>query len=200
MRGPDYGGAPNPGAPSVGGGEDPIESQAEPKPAPESGPIPGPDSVPGWDDPAMGPDEISAAEVDPVARERDEYLDALRRLQAEFENFKKRASRQQVEYVTRATEGLVTKLLPVLDTMDLALAHVDDPSSVDQVATALGDVLTKEGLERIDPVIDAEFDPNEHDAVMHEDGDGPPQVCEVLRAGYRFGGKVLRPAMVKVRG
>lgn len=164
---------------------------------------PVPAAVSGLEAPVV-PDEISPGEVeieiDPVARERDEYLDALRRLQAEFENFKKRASRHQVEYVTRATESLVTKLLPVLDAMDLALAHVEDPSSVGQVAAALGDVLTKEGLERIDPVIDAEFDPNEQDAVMHEEGDGPPQVCEVLRAGYRFGGKVLRPAMVKVRG
>ena len=71
--------------------------------------------------------------------------------------------------------------------------------AVQQVWTALFDALGKEGLERIDPVSEP-FDPNEHEAVMHEPGDGPAKVVDVMRAGYRWKGRVLRPAMVKVAG
>ncbi len=145
-------------------------------------------------------DVTGTADLTATARQRDEYLDSLRRLQAEFENFKKRVSRQQGEYGARANEALVVKLLAVLDTADMAQAHGTDSAGVTQVATALDDVLSKEGLERIDPEVGSPFDPNEHDAVMHEDGEEGPLVSEVLRAGYRFQGRVVRPAMVKVRG
>jgi molecular chaperone GrpE len=136
-----------------------------------------------------------------VARERDEYLDALRRLQADFENYKKRVEKQKIEHVERAAGELVSKLLPVCDTMDLAIAH-GGGEEVKQVWTALFDALEREGLERIDPV-GATFDPTVHDAVAHEPGDSGsegPEVVEVMRAGYRWKGRVLRPAMVKVKG
>jgi molecular chaperone GrpE len=139
-------------------------------------------------------------EVASVARERDEYLDALRRLQADFENYKKRMIRQQTEHLERAAAKLVEKLLPVFDTADLAIAH-GGGEEVKQVWTALFEALEREGLERIDP-LNVAFDPRSHDAVAHEpgDGDGEPEVVEVMRAGYRWKGRVLRPAMVKVRG
>jgi molecular chaperone GrpE len=122
------------------------------------------------------------------------------RIQADFENYKKRVAKQQAEHLERAAEHLVGKLLPVLDTADLAAAHDEGNSSLHQVVAALTDSLAKEGLERIDPLGQA-FDPTEHDAVMHEPGDdGAPEVIEVLRAGYRWKGRVLRPAMVKVKG
>jgi molecular chaperone GrpE len=135
-----------------------------------------------------------------VARERDEYLDALRRVQADFENYKKRMIRQQTEHMERAAEHLVEKLLPVFDTSDLAVAH-GGGEEVKQIWTALFDVLEREGLERIDP-LNVAFDPTVHDAVAHEPGDGTgePEVVEVMRAGYRWKGRVIRPAMVKVRG
>jgi molecular chaperone GrpE len=135
-----------------------------------------------------------------VARERDEYLDALRRVQADFENYKKRMIRQQTEHLERAAEHLVEKLLPVFDTTDLAIAH-GGGEEVKQIWTALFDALEREGLERIDP-LNVAFDPMVHDAVAHEPGDGTgePEVVEVMRAGYRWKGRVLRPAMVKVRG
>jgi molecular chaperone GrpE len=135
-----------------------------------------------------------------IAQERDDYLDALRRLQADFENYKKRMLRQQTEYLDRAAEGLVEKLLPVFDTADLAIAH-GGGEEVKQIWTALFDALEREGLERIDP-LNGPFDPTMHDAVAHEpgDGSGEPEVTEVMRAGYRWKGRVLRPAMVKVRG
>ena len=159
-------------------------------------------------DDAGGDHGVAAAEaaiVDDLAgleRERDEYLDALRRLQADFENFKKRMMRQQTELLERAGEGLVEKLLPVLDAIDYARQHgVGD--GIEQVASALLDVLQKEGLERIDPV-GQPFDPTEHEAVAHEpagdDDDGKQVVANLLRAGYRWKGKLLRPAMVSVKG
>jgi molecular chaperone GrpE len=163
-------------------------------------------------------DEVFADD-DPLAlalNQRDEYLDSLRRLQAEFENYKKRVVKQQSDQMARAAVSLVEKVLPVLDTLDLATQHLGDPESADAralvaVSSQLQGVLTKDGLERIDPLGEV-FDPNAHEAVGHlpaeDDGDGPgeedpptePVVGQVMRAGYRWRGTVVRPAMVMVRG
>ncbi len=155
--------------------------------------------------PEAGPsaDRVAdSGEPDPLVtaiRQRDEYRDALVRLQADFENYKKRILKQQTEHLERAAEFLVDKLLPVLDTADLALAH-GGGEDVKQINAALASTLEREGLERIDPT-GCPFDPTLHDAVAHEPSDGSEQeVVEVLRAGYRWKGRVLRPAMVKVKG
>jgi len=143
-------------------------------------------------------------------RERDEYLDALRRLQADFENYKKRVERQFDERSARGVVALVANLLPVIDALDLAEAHLlaedqGDPAlatetrALVQARALLLDTLVKEGLERVGTA-GVVFDPNVHDAVAHTDGDDGPLVDEVLRAGYLWRGQVLRPAMVKVRG
>jgi molecular chaperone GrpE len=157
------------------------------------------DLAPGPDDDAE-PAEL--AETDPIValtRERDDYREALIRLQADFENYKKRMIRQQTDHLERAATALVDKLLPVLDTADLALAH-GGGEDVKQLTGALTNVLEREGLERIDPD-GGPFDPTLHDAVAHEPSDdGYQEVVEVMRAGYRWKGRVLRPAMVKVRG
>ncbi len=131
-----------------------------------------------------------------LAAERDEYLEALRRVKAEFENFRKRVERERLQMVDRAAEMIVTELLPVLDACDSAVAQGDE--GVGQIRTKLREVLGKGGLE----VIDSEekpFDPNLHEAVLREEGDGEEIVTEVMRAGYTWRGRVLRPAMVKVR-
>jgi molecular chaperone GrpE len=135
-------------------------------------------------------------DMDRLQSERNDYLDQLLRTRADFDNYRKRILKQQSEHQERAAEALVEKLLDVLDVFDLASAH---GQGYDQVRERLLAVLNKEGLERIDPA-GAQFDPNEADAVAHEDGDGGPVVAEVLRPGYRWKGRVLRPAMVKVRG
>jgi molecular chaperone GrpE len=151
------------------------------------------------------PDERSDVE-----RERDEYLDALRRLQADFENYKKRVGRQFEELSARGVTALVDKLLPVLDALDLAEAHLLAETSADgtmaadtkalvQARALLVDTLQKEGLEPVG-VAGQSFDPNVHDAVAHVDGDDGPIIDEVLRSGYQWRGQVLRPAMVRVRG
>jgi molecular chaperone GrpE len=150
--------------------------------------------------------DAAAAAVDDdllevIGRERDDYRDALVRLQADFENYKKRVRSQEAEVSARATESLVERLLPVLDTADLAQAH-GGGEDVRQVCSALQSALEREGLERIDPAGQA-FDPTLHEAVAHEPGEvdgGAQEVSEVLRAGYRWKGRVLRAAMVKVRG
>ena len=140
-----------------------------------------------------------------LERERDEYLGTLQRLQADFENYRKRVERQADDAATRAAGDLVGKLLPVLDAFDLAVAHFTQADSDEGVALAQAraltlDTLAKEGLERIDEV-GVVFDPTVHDAVAHDQGDGESQVVEeVLRAGYRWKGAVLRPAMVRVKG
>jgi molecular chaperone GrpE len=160
-----------------------------------------PGGPPSEETPPAPHEEAEAPQLDEVGRlaaERDEYVDALRRLQADFENYKKRVARQQSELSERATERLVTSLLPVLDTADLALAHAGG-EDVKQVWAALNDTLQREGLERIDPA-GQPFDPNLHEAVAHEPGDGEQSVAAVLRAGFRWKGRVLRPAMVTVRG
>ena len=135
-----------------------------------------------------------------LERERDDYLDQLRRVQADFENYRKRVIGQQADVVERAAESLVQQLLPVLDACDAAVQH--GAEDVAPVQNQLVDTLTKLGLERLDPDGDA-FDPNFHEAVMHEPGDGGeegPVVADVLRTGYTWKGRVLRPAMVKVKG
>ena len=140
-------------------------------------------------------------------RQRDEYLDALQRLQADFENYRKRVSRSSDDAAIRASGEIVAKMLPVLDAFDLAQAHFaltpsPESEALSQARGLMLDVLQREGLERVDS-IDVPFDPQVHDAVAHVEGDESstePLVDEVLRAGYRWKGAVLRPAMVKVRG
>ncbi len=135
-------------------------------------------------------------DLDRLQSERNDYLDQLLRTRADFDNYRKRIQKQQSEHQERAAEALVEKLLEPLDTFELAVAH---GQGFEQARDMLVAILTKEGLERIDPAGEA-FDPNEADAVAHEDGEGGPVVSEVLRPGYRWKGRVIRPAMVKVRG
>jgi molecular chaperone GrpE len=156
------------------------------------------------DDVVEATDELQAAadalevDLELLLSERAQYLDAYRRAQADFENYRKQAQKRQDDAVLRSLGGFVEKLLPVLDACDAALAH--GATEVEPVLAALYGALGKEGLERIDPKGEA-FDPAEAEAVIHEPGDGGEQVVsEVLRTGYRWRGRVLRPAMVKVTG
>ena len=152
----------------------------------------------------VGLDPVDGAVHAQVLAERDDFLDSLRRLQADFDNYRKRVARDSDAAADKATEKLVNKLLPVLDNFELALAHEADPdaSPLAKMHDSLLSALEGEGLERHAPVGEA-FDPNLADAVMHEDGEGVeggPIVTEVLRAGYGWKTRVIRPAMVKVRG
>jgi|CXWL01.1.fsa_nt_gi molecular chaperone GrpE len=156
-------------------------------------------------------DDLAAAEAAVVSDfgqltvERDELRLVAQRLQADFENYKKRMLREQTNAIERANERLLETLLPVLDSFELAQHSLEDADEdtdklrggVLAAIRQLVDTVDKEGLERIEALGSA-FDPSEHEAVMHDDGEGEPVVVEVFRTGYRLKGRVVRPAMVKV--
>jgi molecular chaperone GrpE len=151
---------------------------------------------------------VEEAEVDPLEQARLEaasHLDDLRRLKAEFENYRKRMVREQTAFVERATIEVLERLLPVLDDFELALLAADrtkDHESmvrgVEMVYSKLLDELRKDGLERMQTLHEP-FDPERHEAVMRADGDGDELiVVDEMRPGYMLRGQILRPAMVKV--
>ena len=150
------------------------------------------------------PEEIEA-ELPKVKREAAEYLDHLKRLQAEFDNYRKRVMKEQTRQVEVASEPLVRKLLEVLDDFDLALMAAEQKPDFDRflhgvelVYAKLQDTLRAEGLEPID-AHGAPFDPEQHEALMQSGhGDGEPVVADVMRQGYRLKGRVIRPAGVRV--
>jgi len=146
-------------------------------------------------------------QLERAKRESAEHLDDLRRLKAEFENYRKRVLKEQTQLVERASQQLVERLMPVLDNFELALIAADRSKDYDSLVRGveivygeLMDLLHREGLQKI-AAVGKPFDPTVHEAVL-EVGDGPaegdPVVAEVVRNGYTLKGKVLRPAMVKV--
>jgi molecular chaperone GrpE len=157
----------------------------------------GEDVAPSGDGPAPSFEDI-LGDLERVTAERGEYLMLAQSKQAELENLRKRVAKQQADEVTRRTASVVRSLLPVLDAFDYGVAHGDE--SLKPLQSQLLGVLRSEGLERVGEV-EAPFDPEQHEAVAHEPGDGDEQVvAEVLRAGYRWQGHLVRPAMVRVRG
>ncbi|MCB0983295.1 MAG: nucleotide exchange factor GrpE [Ilumatobacter sp.] len=147
---------------------------------------------------------VAAAEADvaddvaALLAERDQFKDIALRLQADFDNYRKRMATQQADEVQRATGKMAEALLPVLDACEAAF--VQHPAEVEPVFNLLLGELRKLGLEGMN-LLEQPFDPNLAEAVMHEPGDGAETVVsEVLRSGYTWKGRVLRAAMVKVRG
>jgi molecular chaperone GrpE len=143
---------------------------------------------------------VLAEELEAARLERDQYLDALRRLKAEFENSRKRQERERARILSMASERLVQELLPVLDNLDRALeAGGDIREGVQATREQLADVLAEEGL--LPVASDGQpFDPNVHDAVMgqpseeHEEG----TIIQTFQRGYLLNGKSIRPAKVVV--
>jgi molecular chaperone GrpE len=183
-----------PTPPTGGEGDAPEGSETSPAATADDA-LDAADGVEVTDDLQAAADALEV-DLELLLAEREQYLDAYRRAQADFENYRKQAQKRQEDAVVRALGSFVEKLLPVLDACDAALAH--GATEVEPVLAALYGALGKEGLERIDPK-GAPFDPAEAEAVLHEPSEGGEQVVsEVLRAGYRWRGRVLRPAMVKV--
>ncbi|NNC78598.1 MAG: nucleotide exchange factor GrpE [Acidimicrobiales bacterium] len=143
------------------------------------------------------------AELDQVIAERDTYLADSQRLAADFANFRKQSEKRVSDAAAAQSAALVRNLLPVLDACDSALEQ-DPESGVAPIRAALLAELEKSGLALVSPEPDDHFDPELHDAVMHqpaEDGSsGIPVVGEVLRSGYSWQGRIVRPAMVRVVG
>ena len=169
-------------AESVGAGLAPPEGPAEAEAAPADG----------------GEDRIAALE-----QERDELLDRLRRSVADFDNFRKRAVRDQESLMGRANERLMKALLPVVDDMERAAEQAragEDRAlqeGVELVARSLRDALVHEGLQEIET--DGPFDPHVHEALLSQPSEVEEgAVIEVLQKGYRLGDRVLRPARVVI--
>jgi molecular chaperone GrpE len=137
--------------------------------------------------------------VSAIEKERDEMREIALRLQADFENYRKRVASQHAEDVNRATGKIAEALLPVLDACEAAF--LNHPAEVEPLFNVLLGTLRKEGLEAMNLQYQP-FDPTVAEAVIHEPADDgqEPTVTEVLRTGYTWKGRVLRPAMVKVRG
>ncbi len=139
-----------------------------------------------------------------LTAERDEYLDLAQRVQADFENFRKRAAREQERLVAHAHERLVRELLPILDDLERAVEAAERHEEaqlvegVKLVEQSLRNALNKEGLVEIET--DGAFDPHVHEALLTQpSGDAEPgSVLEVVQRGYRVGDKVVRPARVIV--
>jgi molecular chaperone GrpE len=135
--------------------------------------------------------------------ERDDYLDQLRRLAAEFDNYRKRVARDQESLAARAHEGLMKALIPVLDDLERALVAAEEHEEaklhegVGLVARELRKALEREGLQEIDT--EGAFDPHVHEALLSQPSElDEGSVVEVLQKGYRLGDRVLRPARVVV--
>ncbi len=160
-------------------------------------------------------------ELAEARKERDEYLDALQRLKAEFDNYRKRVARDQQELAARAHERLVKELVPILDDLERALAHAPrsgageaDPSAPDRLRQAyadegdldegirlihrqFSDALAKEGLSEIET--EGKFDPHTQEALLSQPSEAEEgDVIQVLQKGYRLGDRVLRPARVVI--
>ena len=168
--------------------EDPLTHPADEAPAATASPD------------AHGPLDAAA-----LKRERDELYDRLLRATAEFDNYRKRIERERRDHADQAVVNLLQELLQVVDDFDLALT-VDAGESagayrkgVELIHAKLYDLLRRHRVKPIE-ALGADFDPNKHQAVVHEASPGhrDGEVIEELRRGYTLGDRLLRPAMVKV--
>ena len=156
--------------------------------------------------PAAVDGAVIAADLDAARAEAVSYLDDLRRLQADFDNYRKRTLREQTARTASASQALVARLLPVLDNFELAVSAAEQSrdfdrmlKGVEMVFGELREVLQGEGLVKIEAE-GKPFDPERHEAVIavEQEDTEPGTVVDIVRAGYELRGKVLRPAMVKV--
>ena len=144
-----------------------------------------------------------APETDPLKEAQEQaakYLDMARRIQADFDNYRKRTQRENEEFRKYASAGIVTDLLNIVDDLDRALEHAkeDDDLAVGikGVRTNLMKILESNGLQEIPA--DGKFNPNYHEALCTVDGDEDDQIAEVFQKGYTLNGKVIRFTKVKV--
>jgi molecular chaperone GrpE len=149
-------------------------------------------------------EEDPANEEERIVDEPTDYLALAQRIQADFENYRKRAAREAAAAGERARSGLVRELLPIVDNLERALASAEEgeqhlAQGVRLVHSELIAVLERNGVQQFDPAGD-KFDPTEHEALsVREDGE-PGLVLDVVEKGYRANGTILRPARVVVSG
>jgi molecular chaperone GrpE len=152
---------------------------------------------------AQQEEETPVDELTSVTKERDEYLDALQRLKAEFDNYRKRVARDQQELAARAHERLVKELVPILDDLERALEAVrlHEEARLEEgvrlVHRSLADLLAREGLTEVDTT--GRFDPHTQEALLSQPSDEEEgSIIEVFQKGYKLGDHVLRPARVVI--
>jgi molecular chaperone GrpE len=186
-------------------GDDVVTERAdedEPEAAEEAGPA----TVAEASAAASAAEDAVGADLAKARTEAESYLDDLRRLQADFDNYRKRTLREQTARTASASQALVARLLPVLDNFELAVSAAEQSrdfdrmlKGVEMVLGALRDVLEGEGLVKIEAE-GKPFDPERHEAVIavEQEDTEPGTILDIVRAGYELRGKVLRPAMVKV--
>ncbi len=149
------------------------------------------------------PQEEFAIEEDPLAEaqaQAEKYLDMARRLQADFDNYRKRTQKENEEFRKFACSSIVSDLLTVVDDLDRALEHAGEETDLVKgirgVRSNLMKILEANGLQEIPA--EGKFDPNLHEALCTVDGEEDDMVAEVFQKGYTLNGKVLRYSKVKV--
>ena len=189
-------------APGDGAVTERADEEDEPAAAEEDDPV----TVTEAEVEARVEEDAIASELARARAEAEAYLDDLRRLQADFDNYRKRTLREQTARTASASQALVARLLPVLDNFELAVSAAEQSrdfdrmlKGVEMVFGELREVLQGEGLVKIEAE-GKPFDPERHEAVVavEQEGAEPGTVVDVVRAGYELRGRVLRPAMVKV--
>jgi len=140
------------------------------------------------------------------AKKSDEYFDRLLRLQADFDNYKKRFEKEKIEFLKFANEEIIAEILKIIDDFERAVEagktkHDFDVlyKGIEMIHNDLRDFLKEEGIKEIDSK-GKPFNPHEHEAMMQEETDAHPEdyVIEELQKGYTFNGRVIRPSKVKV--
>ena len=149
-------------------------------------------------------EEDPANEQERIVEQPEDYLALAQRIQADFENYRKRAAREAAAAGERAKSGLVRELLPIVDNLERALTSAEDgeqhlAEGVRLVHAELIAVLERNGIKQFDPAGD-KFDPSEHEALSVRNDGEPGVVLDVVEKGYRANGTVLRPARVVVSG
>jgi molecular chaperone GrpE len=179
----------------------PLPPEEEPPTSSDEGGEPSGEEDPANEQQAL--EDKEAAEAEPSEQPED-YLALAQRIQADFENYRKRAAREAAAAGERAKSGLVRELLPIVDNLERALVSAEEgeqhlAEGVRLVHSELIAVLERNGIQQFDPAGD-KFDPAEHEALsVREDGE-PGVVLDVVEKGYRANGTVLRPARVVVSG
>ena len=158
-----------------------------------------PETEPSDSEATLDADAQALTEEEQLQLERDSYLSDLQRVQAEFVNFRRQAEKRQRDMAEQAASGLVEKLLPVLDACEAAIQH--GATDVTPIRSSLLETLQAVGLEIVDSSGEV-FDPGRHEAVIHEPSEDTEIAIgeEVMRSGYVWKGRTVRPAMVRVKG
>jgi molecular chaperone GrpE len=188
----------------VGGSDDAVQSETGTVPggaeaaAPEDGA--GPQLV---EEAPAAEETVARAQYEQLKAERDQLVDRLARMQAEFENARKRTEREKAEYRDYAAANVVEQFLPVLDNFELALRAKGSAeqlrSGVELIVKQMEEVLRQMNVTPV-PAVGEEFNPHHHEALGSVERDDLPDqhVAEEIRRGYKMREKLLRPAMVRV--